>query len=101
MSILHPHIARLVTDLIAQQNIPTLLWPAVSPYLSPIEHVWDDMERLLHSKPAGDVGPTAAGIGTDLKCHLSSLLQPSCLLNEVPLPSVCQCKWWSHQIPSC
>jgi len=39
----------VVTDFIAQQNILTLLWPAVLPDLSPKEHVWDEMERRLHS----------------------------------------------------
>ena len=39
-----PHVARVVTDFIAQQNIPTLPWPAFSPDLSPMEHVCDEME---------------------------------------------------------
>ena len=39
------HVTRVVTDFITQQDIPTLSWPAVSPDLSSIEHVWDEMER--------------------------------------------------------
>jgi hypothetical protein len=31
------------TDL-TQQNVDLLPWPAVSPDLLPIEHVWDEME---------------------------------------------------------
>ena len=42
-----PHVARVVTDFLRQQNIPVLPWPAVSPDLSPIEHAWDEMERRL------------------------------------------------------
>ena len=42
-----PHEAGVVTDLITQQNIPTLPRTAVSPDLSLIKHVWDEMERRL------------------------------------------------------
>jgi transposase len=28
-----------------------LPWPAVSPDLSPIEHIWDEMERRLRHLP--------------------------------------------------
>ena len=33
-----PHVARVVTDFLTQQNVNVLPWPAVSPDLSPIEH---------------------------------------------------------------
>ena len=46
-----PHVARVVTQFVQQQNIPTLPWPAVSPDLSPIEHVWDEMKRRLRNLP--------------------------------------------------
>ena len=38
------------------------------------------------SKPPNDVGSTATSIGPDLEGHPSSLLQPSCVLIEEPLP---------------
>jgi hypothetical protein len=34
-----PHVARVVRDYMTQQNVDLLPWPAVSPDLSPIEHV--------------------------------------------------------------
>ena len=40
-----PHVAQVVTDLISQQNIPTLPWPTVLSDLSLIEQVWDEMEQ--------------------------------------------------------
>ena len=40
-----PHVARVVCDYLIQQNVDLSPWPAVSPELSPIEHVWDDIER--------------------------------------------------------
>ena len=46
-----PHVARVVTDFLRQQNVNTLPWSAVSPDLSPIEHLWDEMERRLPNLP--------------------------------------------------
>ena len=46
-----PHVARVVTDYLNRQNINVLPWPAVSPDLAPIDHVWDEMERRLRQLP--------------------------------------------------
>lgn len=46
-----PHVARVVQDFLAQQNVDVLQWPAISPDLSPIEHVWDEMKRRLRRLP--------------------------------------------------
>lgn len=59
-----PHVARVVRDLFVQQNVDVLPWPAVSPDLSPIEHVWDEMERRLRRLPNQPV--TLADLGQAL-----------------------------------
>jgi hypothetical protein len=49
-----PHVARVLLDYLTQQNVDVLPWPPVSPDLSPIEHVWDEMEQplcLLQNQP--------------------------------------------------
>ena len=46
-----PHVARVVNNFLRQHNVQTLPWPAVSPDLSPIEHVWDEMESMLRRQP--------------------------------------------------
>lgn len=46
-----PHVARVVKDFMTQQKVDVLHWPAVSPDLSPIEHVWDEMKRRLRRLP--------------------------------------------------
>ena len=46
-----PHVARVVRDCLTQQNVDLLPCPAVSPDCSPIEHVWDEMERRLRHLP--------------------------------------------------
>ncbi|XP_041378949.1 titin-like [Gigantopelta aegis] len=42
-----PHIARVLQQYLNQNNVDVLLWPARSPDLSPIEHVWHEIEQRL------------------------------------------------------
>ena len=39
------HTARICTAYQQQQHVDVLPWPAKSPDLSPIEHLWDTMDR--------------------------------------------------------
>ena len=43
-----PHVACFVRDYLTQQNVDVLSWAVVSSDLSPIEHVWNEMELRLH-----------------------------------------------------
>ena len=45
-----PHIARMVTDCLIEENVSVLPWPVCSPDHSPIEHVWDVMNRRLSKR---------------------------------------------------
>ncbi|GFT06889.1 transposable element Tcb2 transposase [Trichonephila clavipes] len=42
-----PHTARVAQDFL--RHFKTLPWPARSPYLSPVEHVWDQLKRQMPS----------------------------------------------------
>ena len=49
-----PQVALVVTDFLIQNNVNVLPWPVMSPDLSPIEYVWDEMQhrfRGLQNQP--------------------------------------------------
>ncbi len=45
-----PHVARICTQFMEAENIPVLAWPAYSPDMSPIKHVWDALDRRIQQR---------------------------------------------------
>ncbi len=45
-----PHVARTCTQFLEAEYIPVLTWPAYSPDMSPIEHVWDALDRCIRQR---------------------------------------------------
>ena len=60
-----PHRAMVARAFLQQQNIPRMDWPARSPDLAPIEHLWDSLGRSVR-----DNHPPAANLA-----QLSNYLQ--------------------------
>ncbi|GFV31441.1 transposable element Tcb1 transposase [Trichonephila clavipes] len=46
-----PHTARLVENMLEAETIQRMEWPAYSPDLNPIEHVWDRLGRRIAARP--------------------------------------------------
>jgi hypothetical protein len=44
------YLARVCQDSLNQNHIRVLPWPALSPDLSPIEQLWDELGRRVHHR---------------------------------------------------
>ena len=45
-----PHVARICRQFLNRNNVKVLPWPAVSPDINMIEHVWDYLGRKVRAR---------------------------------------------------
>ena len=45
-----PHVARICRQFLNRNNVNVLPWPAVSPDMNPIEHIWDYLRRKVRAR---------------------------------------------------
>ena len=45
-----PHVARICRQFLNRNNVNVLPWPAVSPDMNPIEHLWDYLGRKVRAR---------------------------------------------------
>ena len=44
------HVARICRQFLNRNNVKVLPWPAVSPDMNPIEHIWDYLGRKVRAR---------------------------------------------------
>jgi transposase len=45
-----PHVTRICTQFLEAENVPVFPWPAYSPDMSPIEHVWGALDQRVRQR---------------------------------------------------
>uniref|UniRef100_A0A3P8SGA8 Tc1-like transposase DDE domain-containing protein n=1 Tax=Amphiprion percula TaxID=161767 RepID=A0A3P8SGA8_AMPPE len=74
------HKARSIKTWMTESGVDELDWPAQSPDLNPIEHLWDELERRLRARPSG---PTSVCDLTNALLEEWSKIPINTLLNLV------------------
>ena len=45
-----PHVAKICRQFLNRNNVNILPWPAVSPDMNPIEHIWNYLGRKVRAR---------------------------------------------------
>ncbi|GFT22492.1 DDE_3 domain-containing protein [Trichonephila clavipes] len=83
-----PHRANIVDECLQSEDIPRMNWPAYSPDLNPIEHVWDILgRRILARQPPRTCLPELRRTLPDELCNI-----PQDQINNLILSMPRRCK---------
>ena len=81
-----PHLAAITRQFLATNNVNVFDWPANSPYLNPIEQIWDELGRRVRRNHAIH---TVKDLAADLQAEWSSMIMPGLAQFMRLLASVC------------
>ncbi len=91
-----PHVVRICTQFLDAENIPVLAWPAYSPDMSPIEHVWDALDWRIRQR----VPVSALSHWRGVDQHSTGHNQQPDQLYVKEMCFTARGKWWSSQVKS-
>jgi hypothetical protein len=100
------HVARVCQDFLNQNHIRVLPLPALSPDLSPIEHLWDDLGRRVRHRLTNNA--ISKNFSTSLSEKIMDRHKLSCNMKVCGVQK-CVCpyglgwnlSWWSHSAQNC
>ena len=92
-----PHTARITVACFNNQNIRTLPWPSLSPDLSPIEYLWDKLDRRLRVRNVPPATPDElfAVLKEDWETIPTQTIQH---LHDAQMPGGDPGKWRPHPV---
>ena len=95
-----PHTARITMAFLGEHGVNVLPWPAYSPDMSPIEHLWDQLGRRirnLNPRPLTRPQLIAALHGQiSLRTVLDVLISYS--VNKKAMSCMCGATWWPYSL---
>ena len=78
-----PHRARVVTQCLEAHGIEHMDWPAKSPDLNPIEHVWDMMGRAIEELEVQPNGLQQLGVALEAVWNALDVRDVNRLINSM------------------
>ena len=75
----HAHTARATRDFLQQNNINVMNWPALSPDLNSIEHLWNEIQRRLNEEQPSPTTAAFREFGHLFLWHSSIALSTLCI----------------------
>ena len=71
-----PHRAKIINSYLNETGIePRMHWPAMSPDLNPIEHLWDALQQALSKRPFHERPSSLHTLGSALQEEWDNLDQ--------------------------
>ena len=92
------HSARLTMNFFNQNGVQVLPWPAFSPELNPIKHLWDQLGKRVYSRchPPINRQQLAMALQKKMDNITQDQIQRLTSKHEASMPSNTWCKWWTY-----